>query len=431
MSDLPEPGAVYRFGQCDYAILVALAACVRLSPAFRATGLHAGPVVSRCTGRICHAESTAAAIAFFVVFSRYAYAALESSAQGMADPPAVTVELVTGSMSLPFKQLLVFLLMGSALVAAKTLLGAAAVALLACLMYLWLPASVMELATSHSLMCAINPLRLTSAIRAIGWPYALLWFFLLLLSCGNTALQSLLWKGEGTTLVWFGYSLLSMYFMLAMFHLMGYVIFQYHEPLGYPVEQAFSRPPAEPGARSVMNQVAMLLQEGQTAEAKRVLKQKIAFERGDLGLRRQYHKLLLLSEDRDELARHAQGYLTVLLSARSERAAAEVARDSLNLVPDFRPALPEQVYPLMLQLKEMRESAHAVRLARNFHQRHPAHADLPAIYFLAAKMLCEDLRQDAQALKILDFLLLKFPQHALNSEIRQYQSLLGQLSSQV
>lgn len=375
-------------------------------------------------------------LVILVVFCRYAYAALENSAQGHLKPPDVTSELVSGAMGLPFKQLLVFFIMGFAVVLAGGVAGPLGMLIMGGLVYIWMPASVMELATSHSLMDAINPFRLTSAIRAIGWPYALLWLFLLMLSAGSNALQSLLLRGVGGALALFVFSVISMYFLLAMFHLMGYVIYQYHESLGYPVIVDFDSTPEAKSAQNqaqnhpVLNQIAMLLHEGKSDEARRLLKDKIAQDRGDLELRKQYHKLLLLSGEHGVLIEHAQSYLTLLLADKRTRPAAELVRDCQSAVPDFKLTNPDHVYPLMQELKAMREAKQAVRLAQNFHQRHPKHADLPAVYLLAAKTLCEDLRQDIQARKILHFLATQFPHHALSQEIRQYQMVLEQLSHQ-
>lgn len=378
--------------------------------------------------------ATLSQLAIFLASCRYAYAALEHSAQGHLKPPALSFDLLTGSLALPFKQLAVFFIMGVALMMAEWLAGPIATLVMLVMIIIWFPASVMELATSHSVGEAINPVQLSASIRAIGWPYALLFLFLFMLSTGNATLQNiLLGHGNHPHFDLFLYSFISMYFMLAMFHLMGYVIYQYHEPLGYSVQVDAEQHQGGPAKfvappHPVIEQVAILLQEGKSEEARQLLKIKVAQERGDMVLRKQYQKLLLLAGDKAALEEHSLSYIGQLMADHKTVVAAEVLRDIQGLLPDFKLGNPDHVYPVMQALKTLREAKLAVKIAQNFHQRNAAHPDLPAIYLLTAKTLCEDLRQDAQAQKILRYLLAQFPQHPLHPEISVYLNTLQGLA---
>ncbi|MEN6585920.1 MAG: hypothetical protein ABFE02_07770 [Sulfuricella sp.] len=374
-------------------------------------------------------------LVIFVVFVRYGYAALESSAQGHLDPPAVSSELVSGDLSLPFKQLAIFILMFASVGVAASLLGRFGAVVMLILVYLSLPASVMELATSHSFGAAINPANLFGTMRCIGWPYLVLWFFLVMLTASSAAVQYLLPGMEHSFWARLLYDMANMYFLLAMFHLMGYVIYQYHQILNYAVAVDFDETSesnvakVEKPADPVNAQVALLLQEGKADAARQLLVEKIASAPGSLELRGKLHKLLVLAGDAQGLAESAQPFITLLMAEQKTRQAAEILRDCQRLVPEFRPANPDYTYPLMQQLRALREPQLAVKLAQNFHQRHDNHVELPNIYFLVAQIMCEELKQDQQAAKILGFLQSKFPQHELAPKIREYLALLGWLAT--
>ena len=51
------------------------------------------------------------------------------------------------------------------------------------------------------------------------------------------------------------------------------------------------------------------------------------------------------------------------------------------------------------------------------------------IYFLAAKILCEELKQDAKAKALLTHLITKYPHHGLTPEMKKYLQLLENLSN--
>jgi hypothetical protein len=66
-----------------------------------------------------------------------------------------------------------------------------------------------------------------------------------------------------------------------------------------------------------------------------------------------------------------------------------------------------------------------------FDQRHPKNPAIPKAYFLAAKILFERKRQEAQAKKILSSLLLKFSDHPLVPEIKNYLDFINGVQNTV
>ena len=95
-----------------------------------------------------------------------------------------------------------------------------------------LPATTMVLVQSGSFWQALNPGFVWETMRAVGWPYALLCFFLFLLNTGaQIAIVMLLPVMSG----WFALPALNfvmIYFGWVMASLLGYVMYQNHAALG-------------------------------------------------------------------------------------------------------------------------------------------------------------------------------------------------------
>ncbi len=368
------------------------------------------------------------------LFVRYAYEVLELTSAGHPEPPKLSFELINEGLELPFQQFLILVIIAILLRWVFNNLGDIIGVPLALVVALGIPASVMVLATERSLFKAINPSMLWSVITAIGWPYLALYVFLIMLLGGGILLQNMLYEKIPDALYIPIVSFIGMYFTLIMFNMMGYVIYQYHEELGYHVDMDFDEAD-EPSAKKIgqttrpqFDEVAILLQEGKIPEAQERLRENIIRDKDNLALHEQYHKLLKVTQNTPLLLEHGREYITALLNQEKLLQATAVVRDCRQADPEFTPAQPEQVYKLASQLRSSRDPKLALSLANNFHKNYPGHCDIPQLYLLVAKILCEDMEQDEQAKKVLHYLLAKYPYHPMQKEISDYLELAERLS---
>lgn len=170
-----------------------------------------------------------------LVLLKYGYEVLSHTANGYLRAPFSTSIMLDGH-ELPFKQAAVLIVCYQIASQLGRSVGFEAVLLFVTLLWLVLPASVIVLAVTRRLLDALNPVLLISLIRRLGWAYAGLYG---LLYCLQMAWQNALgwvyshpyslahsWLADG----------INAYYLLAMFHLMGYVIYQYHEALDFEPE---------------------------------------------------------------------------------------------------------------------------------------------------------------------------------------------------
>jgi hypothetical protein len=295
-----------------------------------------------------------------------------------------------------------------------------------------LPASIMALATQHSMASAVNPIGLLGMVRAIGPRYAILWVMLWMLYEGSSALESFL-PNSGAFLAETAVRFVDMYLFLVMFNLMGYVIYQYHQVLGYPVAVDFDHTPESTVAQiakesdPILNRASLLIQQGHVAEARRFLREKITREPSNLAWRAKYHQLLLHSDEAGDLIDHGRSYIALLMASEKSRQAAEVLRDCMRRDAAFRWNEVGQVTDLAQQLRRLHEPRLAMRLLRNARHRFGQNVDLPRLHFLAAQILCEDLKQDGRAARILRYLLSKYPSAGLTDQVQNYLALIERL----
>lgn len=371
-----------------------------------------------------------------LAFMRYAMLVLECTADGRDKPPDVSINIITGGYLLPVKMLATYFVFGYAVVFLGEIAGPAAAVIGSLFVLAWLPASTMVIATTQSFRSAINPMMLTGIIHTIGKPYWILYLFLILLSACQAAVTSVVGAVD-SFLLWPVQNAIGLYFTLIMFNMMGYVIFQYHEPLGYDVRLEVDQDYGDNAPKSkkptsdnpAVQEAELLLKEGKIEDAINRLRTVVAGSNVPLEVHAYYHQLLFESSQIEPMASHARDYLNILLYQNKTGEAANLVTNCYKHKAIIRPNNPEYFYSLAYALKDIRAFKECMALLNNFHTQFPNHQDIPRLYLLGARVLSEELHNDAMAQKILQFLKSKYSQHELATEIDQFYNVVKSVAS--
>jgi hypothetical protein len=277
----------------------------------------------------------------------------------------------------------------------------------------------MSYAMEENFSHALNPLTWLEIMGRIGGGYFAAFGLILVILASAAGVQNVLQRAALPFIIaWplsffiFGYG------MVAAFHLMGYLIFQYHDRLGYEpdVQQPLSRAPNDPD-QAVLDDVAQALRDGEIDLAYESLRDHVRSRGGSEAVHAQHRKLARMKGDTAELIRHGKEYLPVLLSQDKEKAALDVVRELVELDPAYQPADAEASTRLARRAAALNQTQLALRLVNGFHKRHPKSADIPANYLLAARLLSERMGKDAEAKALLTQLKAAYPNHALMGDI--------------
>lgn len=367
-----------------------------------------------------------------IVFMKYTYAVLEDTALGHMKPLPINSKVINDELDLPFKQILLTFIISSANAYVYKSFGYAAVSVTAIITSIAFPAVVMVLAVEHSFFAAFNPILIISVIKRIGAPYFLLTFLLLMLVSASSSLMNMLYGSVSYSTFVSISSFTNMYFTLVMFHLMGYVLYQYHDELGYHIEvegdEAENKKTAVIPTNPELRAVEILIQEGKTKEASTKLLLLIKEKPSDHNTQMHNLQLQKLLGDMETYDKYAKKYISYLFSTEQATQAVKILPTILLTKPDFKPAQAKERFELAKLLKQNGQSKAAVSLINNLHIDFPAFEKIPEAYLLASKMLCEQLGNDQQAKNILNFLLKKFPDDNKVSEIKDYLQVVNNLN---
>lgn len=357
---------------------------------------------------------------------KYAFEVLRDSANGRTEPPegSLNVDESMGWGAIRLQAAFVALNV-LAMVLLPLPLAIGVVLLLA----FGMPGAVMSFAMDENFWLALNPATWLAVMSRLGWPYFLAVLLILVINLSAQNAQALVTSVLPLFIGLPIFYCIAHYAIIATYHLMGYIIYQYHDVLGYePQEQVTLKRPAD-ADQGVLDDAATLVREGETAMATDMLRGHIAERGGSEAVHQQYRKLLRLGGDTAALNRHGHEYLAMLMAQDKDKAAVELLRECFEGDPTFAPKEVEWVTRLAAKAAQLGQTPVALRLLQGFAKRFPKSKDIPGNYLLAAKLLSERMGKDAEAKALLTQIKAAFPQHELMPQIDAMLAMLDKLGA--
>lgn len=341
----------------------------------------------------------------FATLLKYLYYLVEYTADGHLDAPPVNAAYGDGRFAIAGKQLLVFLLMGL-LVFLAAFIGGRPLALLATfLLVLALPASTLVLAMDGRALASLNPVFLGTLIARIGWPYFVLYGHLVVLMLvGGTVREfadSHLPAGLGELVA----SLVNCYFAVIFFHMLGYLLYQYQDKLGFVSSHQEEQAPVSihPEARFDA-ELDIHLKDGRYERVQAMLIEALKRQPGNPNRLSQIFRLLAARADGATLIAQQQQLLPWLLQQPDDRSLAQALRLCIKAKADFVLGDPALTYRCARQLELQGHHKLALHLLKDFHKRFPKAQELAEAYLLVARLLANQLGDWNRAIQVLNFI---------------------------
>ncbi|KEF30925.1 hypothetical protein D777_02867 [Marinobacter nitratireducens] len=355
---------------------------------------------------------------------KYTYEVINHTAEGHLKPPPVSAAFTGSGFSIVFLQLLVFVLMGGLVGAAAMIGGPILMMLAVAFVVLALPASIMVLAMERAVGPAVNPMNLAVLISRIGTPYFLLYGYLILLTLASGAAQDFavnhfpLWVAQPLA------GFLNSTFTLILFHMLGYLLFQYQEELGFASDLQDEAPTEAQHERNRSARfdadIDMNLKDGNYDRVQSMLKDALKNDRDNPLRIGQLYQLLIARNDTAELYRYHPRILSWLASRNDGDGMASLLEAIQQAEPTFRLEDPELAVQCARTLYHRGQFKPALRLLQDFHKRFPDSDQLAPAYLLVAQTLANGLGQWEKATAFLTFIQKRCLTHPLHEQIGTY-----------
>ncbi len=360
------------------------------------------------------------------IWLKYAFAALQSTARGSLIPPDISTQTLSENFEDVFKQIGIYLalIFGAGLVMGT--FGKGAGILFGIFSLLFLPSMIILLVSTQSLLKALNPVAFISLPARIGWGYLNMYVFLAVLGGAPILVLNLAAKIFPPLLAYLCMLFFQNYYTLISYNLMGYVLLQYHEEIGFQVDyEDFIKekegPKNIPKASSpIANEVDMHLKEANYEKALDILRTEINRNNtNDPELYDRYYQLLKIKKMTAEMVTFGKKYIDQLIVHKNESKAGDVYLECSGIDKEFI-LDPKQLLKIGGWLKKSGRSKEAIRVYAVFTKAYSKDPMIPMAYFRAAEIYNETLGQKQKANNMLNAVIKKYPDHEITPFIKNY-----------
>jgi tetratricopeptide (TPR) repeat protein len=373
-------------------------------------------------------------IAWLVVI-KYSFEALKTTVAGNLKAPAISARSISDDFQQVFKQfgiyLAIFFIFGIILpIVGK---GLALIFLLSALFLV--PAMLILLVTTESLIHALNPLLFIRLAYRIGWGYVIMFLFLILLASAPAVAGKYITSFLPIEFQLPLFSMAKSYYTIISYHLMGYVLLQYRDRIGYEVDfEDFKDPtlektpdqPEDPET-VILKQVNPIIKEGNLDEAISMV-QELTNQNGiaGLALSERYFMLLQMKGQSQDMVTHGKGYLTLLVKNGLKEKGIKVFNACQKVDSAFLPNS-DTLLKIGMWLNEKGKSKEAIRVFQNLIKHYPEAPEVPKAYFRAAQIFHDRFLDSQKAKKILNGIIKKYPGHEIATMAQNYLSSLTEI----
>jgi len=363
------------------------------------------------------------------IILRYGFSVMQHTAMGHLSPPKISLNFRLHELSLPLKMVAVMISLSLILGIITYPFGPQSIGAQGfsfVVSQLLLPAMLIQLAVYNSYLQAMNPVGIGFVISTLRLPYLTLCGVMLLLSGGPLAVIALfmgiipLWMIGMFMVFVFGF------FTVVTFHLMGYVVYQYHEQLGIKPEVEYNlkiKPSASnregggnPTSTSypMLQKVRLLIKEGMQQAAKATLKQELQqhaeLDNARIEMHQLYHQMLVNEQESDAMLEHGRRFIPALLDLQMGKQAIAIFRDCTEIDAKFGLTVPEDIHKLASAAQKADEHKVVVSLMNGFMQKHADYPDAIELLLMASQSLQHHFRQDEKAKKVLLYVIKRYPE---------------------
>ena len=344
---------------------------------------------------------------------KYCFSCLENTSNGNLTAPDMG-EAYGGGFGLIFKIIFMVVAVSFVIGSVFAYLGPMLASVVGIVLIAGFPAMMINLALTEELVEALNPAKMIKLMTAIGLPYGLLLAFVMIMSASVSIINQLI-GAELSIISTILQSAVGNYYMIVIFHIMGYMIFQYQKEIGFETNvNNFHDEDKKSVLQKNIERIDVLIKEGEYDAVIKLYLEVIENYPDEKNIKRNYFELLLASKNIEQLDKFAADYFDyLLLSGRKDQIPITFKR-VLKVNPNFIPHTAEQRLKLAKICNHNGDSITVIKLINGMHKTFPDYSGLIEAYGLMADAL-DSLPNMQEKAKTCKMFIKKLVSESLNS----------------
>jgi hypothetical protein len=329
---------------------------------------------------------------------KYSFSCLETTSQGVMKAPDVS-QAYGGGFGIALQVMLMVIVILIVIWLSSYFLGNMFASIITIVLIAGFPAMMINFAMTENVFQALNPMNMLNMMGAIGLPYGLLLGFLMIMS-GSVGVISQFVSVEFSLISSIFQSIVSNYYMIVIFHMMGYMIYQYQDELGIDDSHIIREDkPQKTVLQDNLCHIDILLKEGDLDQVLTMYNEVISANPNEKGLKSKFFELLVSTKSIDQLTEFAPKYFDYLIQSDRYELLSISYKRVLNVDPKFTPTTAEQRFKLAQICHQRGDSKSVIRLVNGLHKKHSDFNKLPEAYEIMASALDNLPNMQVQAQK--------------------------------
>ncbi|MCG8471491.1 MAG: tetratricopeptide repeat protein, partial [Desulfobacterales bacterium] len=290
--------------------------------------------------------------------------------------------------------------------------------------------------SSNRVLHAINPVAFVRLALSMGKGYLGMFALLTILWGAPALVMKYLAPIMGFRTLQFSTFMISGYYMLVSYHLMGYVTLQYHRKIGYEIDvenftgetpPPVQSPPSEHQEQKSphLQRITFLLKEGKMNEALKTL-DRIRIEGAGLhhmDLAHKYFELLKMMKKDQEMCEFGREYIESLVKEKNKEKTLEVWTCCIQKEPGFLPSI-QALYAIGMWVSDKESPEKGIAIFQRAIKAYPNDPMVPQFWFRSARILNDRLYRREKAMKLLEGIIKKYPDDKIRPQVENYLSTL-------
>lgn len=329
----------------------------------------------------------------------YAFRCLAATAEGDMQSPKISAAY-DGGHKLLAQLIGIIVLLSILTTAVGALLGLAIGGLFGTFVIIALPAIIISLAHSENLIEALHPKNIFRVL-SIGLPYGLVIAFIAIMMSSVGVINQLI-GGQLSFLGNLFGSIVSNYYMVVMFHMMGYMLYQYQHKLGYTTRIKNEDDAERTPEQIHTDKINVFLKEGKYTEVVNLYNQAFTSFPQDIKFAQQYFEFSYRSSNKELITEAANRYLHLLVKNKQFDKINFVYKQATQVLTSFIPQDPDARLIIARSSYDLGDVKTAALMLNNLHKQSPKFPRLSEAYLLFSKVAKEipSLAQHSEKLRV-------------------------------
>jgi len=315
---------------------------------------------------------------------KYSFSCLERTSKGYLQPPDMT-DAYGGGFGLIFQLIFMVIVVVAVIGVTYTYVGPMIGSLMGVLLVISIPAIIINFAITENMMHALNPSSMIKLMTSIGLPYGLILAFIMIMVASVSIISEFI--GHDFSLLSLTLqSIVSNYYMIVIFHIMGYMIYQFHSELDFDTSDNQQELKDNKSVLDItLSNIDVALKEGQYETVIQLFNEAIDSYPQEANLKPQFFELLIATRNAEELNDFASQYYSFLMQSNRNDQVSLAYKKTLKVHPKYNPNDPEMRLKIAQICAHSGDAKYVIRLLNGIQKTHPDFKGLTQAFELMAE----------------------------------------------